>query len=371
MKRSIYLDFTIPIFLTKEESFKYSLFLKSLIKNIEKTSNIKFYISINIFNEFHLLDSFKDLVRVIKALVDSERAEIVLSSSFNLTAESSIPATVYDLMYSEYFSGYYMGLPRDFEGDDCVMMKNLHTVFSTSGSISSNLIDSMKLLGLERLFVSQNLLENNNIYQGIKLIPIDLKMGSLFQSFITLDSINDFLSHSKSSSIFYLNVYQLFHKYSSDIETNMSNLLYLFDKASVTWDFTDIDDENIVYEANLPSTLLEKFHNISVNSDKFQDLKKLMVTNISHSKLSFDNIEDYLRSPLWKKVSLDEIDSQNMFNLNLMILQSSEIEREKILLNEELRNHVNDIIDSIVSSNLCSKELETTILTFKDKLNQK
>ena len=36
MKRSIYLDFTIPIFLSKEESFKYSLFLKSLIKNIDK-----------------------------------------------------------------------------------------------------------------------------------------------------------------------------------------------------------------------------------------------------------------------------------------------------------------------------------------------
>lgn len=113
MKKCIYLDFSLPVFLQKNLSSRYFSFLKSLIKNIDKTSNLKYYISINIFNEFHLPeDIFNDLLRLIKSLQEQDRVEIVLSSSFNTSNLSNEHVHVYDLLYSEYFSGFYLGLPE-------------------------------------------------------------------------------------------------------------------------------------------------------------------------------------------------------------------------------------------------------------------
>ena len=363
------MDLTLPVFLDRNLSERYSTFLKSSLKIIEKNNNIKYYISLNLFNEFHLGDSFKDVIKIVKNLVDSEKAEIILSSSFNIDLYSSIQAFVYDTLYSEYFSGFYLGYPRDFEGDTCIMAKNYHTYFFSKGKISNNLLESMNLLNLERLFVSKNLLEDSSKYRGIKITPIDLDLKDLFSNFITHEVVTDFFQ-SNNYSTFYLNMFELFTENESNIETNFSNLMYLIDRSKEEWEFIDIDDENMNFHDKLPNLVLSELEGDST-SDSYLEFKEQLIKSFSHKYDQVENLEELRRVKSWGVSGISEVDAQNMFNLSLMSLISREISRKNILLNNHIARHLNDIIDDIQVSKFSNSELNDLISTFKDKINEK
>lgn len=375
MKKSIYLDFTLPVFLQKDLANRYSSFLRVLIKNIEKTSNIKFYLTLNLFNEFHLSDeSFKELIKVSRSLVEQDRAEIVLSSSFYTSNLSKEHIHVYDILYSEYFSGFHLGLPRDFEGDTCIMMKNLHTVFFPGGEINSYLVNSSKLLGIERIFLDSKYSNNENfVFKNLKVLSIDTNLKVLFEGFVTADVLLDFMNHISSSVIYYVNVFELFCKYRHNIDTNFSNLLYLLDKGNFDWDLSDIDDENMIYQDKLSDSILEKMVDNEVkDSDDFYSLKEGLIKNIIHTELKIEEgVDEFFRSPIWRRIGVDSVDSRNMFNLRLMSLTSKEVNRENILLREDLKIHLNDIIDELIVSEHCSNGLDHLLASFKDRINLK
>lgn len=372
MKRSVYLDLTLPVFIDKDLAERYCNFLKSSIKLLEKTSNIKFYISLNLFSEFHTNSVFSEVIKVIKQLIENEKAELVLSSSFNISKFSNEQIHVYDLLFSEYFNAYSLGLPRDFEGDDCMMIKNTHTFFSPKGQISESLINSLKMMGIERLFVDKGLVDESSAYKGIKIVPIDMQTNSLFNDFVTLESVSGYFTNN-IMSIHYLNLFETFQTNRSSVETNFSNLIYLLDRSPIHWDFCEIDDENMKYQETLPSSVLQLLSEEVDNSYDFLDFKNQLIKYFSHDILNGTQIdmEDFRRIPVWKNTGIVEIDAQNMFNLHLMSLLTSELYRKNLVLKKDFNNHINDIIDMLIVSEFCSDSLNSLISNFKDKINLK
>ncbi|NBO17483.1 MAG: hypothetical protein EBV07_01150 [Proteobacteria bacterium] len=367
MKRLLYLDLTLPVFADKDLCERYSRFLKNTFRSLEKTSNIKLYFSMNLFNEIHLNSTFLEIIPILKSLVDSERAEIVLSASFNISNNSNQQAFIYDMLYSEYFNGYHLGMPRDFEGDECIMLKNYISYFLPRGQITSSLIDSMGLMGYRRLFVSKNLIDTPLIYSGIQLIPVQLNTSLLFKNYITSEVVNEFFQ-GDDSSVFYLNLFELFQDNPFNIETNLSSFLYLLDKSISGWDFLDIDDENMKFNENLPSNILERLSG-NPELDDLDNIKQELVKYFSHKSLN--NNDDFKRIPVWVNVEDREIALQNMFNLKIMSLLSSEVSRKNILLNPHLKDHVNDIIDMLVTSSYSNEDIKSLFSVFQDKINQK
>ena len=372
MKKSVYLDLSLPVFIDKDLAERYCTFLKSIIKLLEKSSNLKFYISLNLFNEFHLNSTYSELIKTIKNLVENDKAEIVLSSSFNISALSNEQSHVYDILYSEYFNAFNLGFPRDFEGDSCMMIKNTHTFFSPKGLISESLLNSLKMMGIERLFVDRNLVEDPCLYKGIKLVPVNLQAGALFNDFVTLETVSEFLNQN-DLSINYLNLFDLFLNHNSNIETNFSNFIYLLDRGSEQWGLCDIDDENMKYQETLPNSVLQTLSIGEKDSGSYLDFKDQIIKYFSHKDLIGTEIdpEDFRRLPVWKKTGIINIDTQNMFNLHLMSLLSEEVNRKNLLLKAELDKHVNDIIDQLIVSDLCSDSLNSLFSSFKDKINLK
>ncbi len=376
MKKSLYLDFSLPVFVEKDLLDRYISFLKTSIKLLEKNTNIRYYISVNLFTEIHLNSSFEELSKILKHLVDTERAEVVLSSSFGLNDLATRNMHSSDILFSEYFSSYHFGMPRDFEGDDCMMMKNIHTFYLPKGGCSLELVNSLKELGLRRLFVSQIGDEKFLKYHNIHLIPVNNGLRGLFRNFITLDAVSDFFK-SENSNIYQLNLFEIFNDNRINIETNFSNFIYLLDKSSENWAFLDIDDENIVYkninETEITSLLGDKALLVEDREKSLLSIKNQIIDFLIMQPLNpLDlDIEDFRRIAVWRKSGNSIIDGQNMFNLSLLTLLSSQVTRRETLLNLELLNHINDIIDGIVVSELCSDGLNTLILKFKQEINLK
>lgn len=368
MKRSIYLDLTLPVFIDKNLVQRYSNFLKNSIKLLEKSSNLKFYFSINLFDEIHLDESFSEVIKVIKTLIDSDRAELVLSSSFNVPIECNQQVFVYDMLFSEYFAGYYLGMPRDFEGDTCIMVKNYHTFFFPGGSISDTLVDSINLMGYKRILTSNNLIDLPLTYKGVQVLPLNTDTKILFRNYITLESLKEYFL-ANNSSIFYLNMFETFNENTINIETNFSSFIYLLDKSFDNWELLDIDDENMQFSEKITHTMLDKLSNTKELSN-YSKLKNDLIKNFSHQKKILDD-EDFRRIPVWTDIENRAISSQNLFNFKLMTLMSSEVSRENILLKPHLKSHLNDIIDQLSTSEYAQKDLLTLISSFQDKINQK
>ena len=371
MKKALYLDFSIPVFVDKIALEHYMSSLRLVIKSLEKTSHIHFYFSLNLFNEVLLNKDFEDLQKLIKTLLDQDRAEIVASTTFNISSNSKENLITSDFLYSEYFNGFSFGDKRDFEGDPVLMLKNCTTAFFNQGKPTEQSLEAFNLLGYSRLFVDKNLINNFTIYHSLRMIPVDLSLNNMFKEFITSDSVINFLHHN-FSPILYLNVFDTYIHNKENFDSNFGNLIYLLDRNNPEiWKLVDLDDENIEYSRNLNSDVLYELQTQNMNNKDISTLKNNLSVFLKLETSYLDSLEDFKNIAIWKKSGNTQVDAQNMFNLLLMTLLSEMINRENLLLNNHLTSHVNDIINRLEVMGSSSKEFISLISTFKDKINQK
>lgn len=371
MKKALYLDFSIPVFIDKIALEHYLSSFKLLLKVLEKTSRIHFYFSTNLFNEIFLNKDFEDLQKFIKSMLDQDRAELVSSSTFNIPTLADETLITSDFLYTEYFNGYTFGEKRDFEGDPVLMIKNCTTAFYDAGKPTEKCLESLKLLGYSRLFVDTNLIDSYTHYHELKLIPVDMSLNSMFKEFITVESVVNFIKNSKSNVI-YLNIFDTYLHNKENFDSNFGNLIYFLDRnLPEIWKLVDIDDENIEYSPNLSHDIIYEIQSKTMNKDELTSLKNKLAIFLKQNVSLVDNIEDLRNVAIWKKTGNDVVDSQNMFNLLLMTLLSNIVNRENLLLNNHLSLHINDIINKLEVMGSLSKEFLSIISTFKDKINQK
>ena len=371
MKKALYLDFSIPVFIDKIALEHYMSSLRLVIKALEKTSHLHFYISINLFNDLLLHKDFEDLHKFIKSMMDQDRAEIVASSTFNIPSNSKETLITSDFLYSEYFNGYFFGDRRDFEGDPVLMLKNCTTSFFNKGKPTEQSLEAFNLLGYSRIFVDKNLINNFTVYHNLKMVPIDLALNSMFKEFITSESVINFLNNA-SSSVLYLNIFDTYFHNKDNFDSNFGNLIYFLDRNNPDlWRLVDLDDENIEYSKNLSSSSLYELQSENMTNNDISSSKNKLVDYLKLDSSYLDGLDDLSNIAIWKKSGNDQVDAQNMFNLLLMTLLSDMINRENLLLNNHLSSHVNDIINRLEVMGSSSKEFTTLISTFKDKINQK
>jgi hypothetical protein len=371
MKKALYLDFSIPVFVDKIALEHYMSSLRLVIKSLEKTSHIHFYFSLNLFNEVLLNKDFEDLQKLIKTMLEQDRAEIVASTTFNISSNSKENLITSDFLYSEYFNGFSFGDKRDFEGDPVLMLKNCTTAFFNQGKPTEQSLEAFKLLGYSRLFVDKNLITNFTIYHSLRMIPADLSLSTMFKEFITSDSVINFLQHS-FSPVLYLNVFDTYIHTKENFDSNFGNLIYLLDRNNPEiWKLVDLDDENIEYSKNLNSEILYELHTENMNNSDISALKNNLSVFLKLETSYLGSLEDFKNIAIWKKSGNAQVDAQNMFNLLLMTILSEMINRENLLLNNHLSSHVNDIINRLEVMGSSSKEFISLISTLKDKINQK
>lgn len=370
MKRSIFLDYSLPVFADKDLIKRYSSFLLDSVKHLEKSINLKFYFSLNLFSQIHCQDEFKALVPIIKNLLESDRAEMLVDSNFNLSRSVSESSFSYDYLLNEYFISYHFGHSKDFEGDSCMMVKNLHTVSGANVEISSSMLSAIEIMGYKRVFISSNISNTPVKFKNIQFIPLNMGLGKVFEGFVTHESVKEFIDSVKES-IIYLNVFDLVCQNLDNLNLNFSNLLYFLDRGNYLFELTDIDDENMKFQETVPSNMLYDISNEAENNFSITNqMQKSLSGFLSFRYGTFDGIEDYYRVPVWAESGLDLIDKQNLFNISLMSLLSRNIDRKNILLNSHLRSHLNDIIDRLLVMGITSKELDSLLLAFKDEINQ-
>lgn len=368
MKKALYLDFSIPVFIDKIALEHYIHSLRLVVKSLEKTSHIHFYISINLFNELFLNKEFDDLHKFIKGMLHQDRAEIVSASTFSIPSNSKEVLITSDFLYSEYFNGYSFGDKRDFEGDPVLMLKNCTTSFFNNGKPSERSLEAFNLLGYSRTFVDKRIINNFTVYRNIKMIPIDLSLNSLFNEFITSESVINFLNNSYSN-VLYINIFSTFLHNKDNFDSNFGNLIYFLDRNNPDlWKLVDLDDENIDYSKNLPTAALEAFQTVTAPNTELEDCKNQLVDYLKVDNSYLDSLENLKNIAIWKKSGNLNVDNQNMFNLLLMTLMSDLIDRKNLLLNNTLNLHVNGVLDTLKVMGVSSKEFIKVILDYTSKI---
>ena len=99
---------------------------------------------------------FDWLIRDIKELVAAGRIELVGSAAYHPLL-TKIPQDFVDkqVILNESSLAYYFGVNKDFEGEDCFMIKGLHGFFPPEMAIDANVLEMLGGLGYEWVSVDE------------------------------------------------------------------------------------------------------------------------------------------------------------------------------------------------------------------------
>lgn len=369
MKKALFIDFSLPIFLEKMEISSYNSFVKNFIKNLSKTHNIKYYVSVNVFNSLHLSpEVLNDMVSVLKSLYDQGRLEFVYSSNFDTFKSNQESILAYDYLFSEYYLAFNFGEKRNFEGDPSLMLRNTYSAFFSNLRISNASLNSSKLLNYTRIFVDSSIVENYSFYKGTQLIPLSKKIGNILRNFVTNEAVLSFLRED-THDIYFINLHETFSLGIYDLDINFSNLLYFLDKnTNINYTFIDPLDENVVFERTLSSSVLEMLEErVDVDRD-LNELKASLTHHLIHHSDTIDS-QDFMSVSIWGGSSNEIVNRINLFNLHLLILTSDIILRRNLLLNPKVKVACDNLIDGLLSSEFCNSELSSKLSKLKDKIN--
>ena len=117
-------------------------FLKST-RDVRITANMPLSFLENLHKNGHL-----DLINDIKTLVAAERISLVGSAAYHPILPKISPANMErQIVLNEYALGYYFGKNRDFDGDDCLMIKNLNGFFPPELALDGGVFHTLGSLG--------------------------------------------------------------------------------------------------------------------------------------------------------------------------------------------------------------------------------
>jgi alpha-amylase/alpha-mannosidase (GH57 family) len=128
-----------------------------LIKAIKNDKRIKVTANFSL-SLLEQLDcyGFNWLIRDIKDLVTAGRIELVGSAAYHPLL-TKIPQDFVDkqVILNECSLAYYFGVNKDFEGEDCLMVKGLHGFFPPEMAINADVLEILGELGYEWVSVDE------------------------------------------------------------------------------------------------------------------------------------------------------------------------------------------------------------------------
>jgi len=377
MRRALYLDFSIPLFESESSLKDFYLKLEDISKTINRTKNIKFYISLPL--DFITLNKQKldTFFETISTLLKDERVEFVVKDSFGVDS-SNLNTNVqeFNTILSEYVVGYYFGEHRNFEGDKSIMIKNLINFYPYSGSISRKNYDKLTEMGYRNFFIDKsNLFSGTFIYNNQStFIQCDSAIKSLLSGLLDKFTFDSFISSSISSNyeVFYLNLYSSFLHNKEEFMLNFSTLIHFMDHTDlIEYRFIDEsfempvekDLKKVIFHNELEKNNESEFYNISNKLSKF----------INHLKVTPEDMhnDDFKNTALWEGTSSQTVNDYLKFNFLVLSLISHNVDSKIVVLKDKLKNHLLNLIDELELYSIQDKELEEALKEYRSYIKQK
>ncbi len=345
IKRALFLDISIPTTIKKDtlinnkynsESLfidkKFSLFLRFVIKSIQKNHNLKVYLSLPLEVEDELPGFLQNSEIEIKRLIQEGRLEFVVKPNYQIRYEL-VNENVLDLdiIASESLLGHYFGDKRNFEGDQAIVLRDLETIYLPNISGSSKYFPQLNDLSYRFVLGNFNKLYS---YYGMNLVPLSYNLMTLFNEPVTLDIVNDVITRDSNSDfqIWYLNLGELYIQYGEVLSSNLDNLLYLLDKnAQITFSFLSEISNRLQVEQKINveeySALFDREKVEPISSiQKIQ--KELSDKFIDRESKAMD--EELWAIPFISKTGIEKVDNTNLFNKLLLSILSTTINEQRL-----------------------------------------
>lgn len=378
MRRAVYLDFSTPLFESESELKGFFSSLPELSRYIQKTKNIKFYISITLDFITASKKSGDELLKVLNDLYKEDRVELVVKDNFDVYSTSLSPESFeFNSILNEYLLGFFFGSKKNFEGDDSVMIKNLINYLPFRGKLVLSDLDKLSQLNYKNIFVDSDQIKGSSfITNGTNFTSLDFKFKALFSSFISKESLNMYLQESlgKSYLVYYVNCYDIYAQNPKEYGVNMSNVLHLMDLtdsieyrfAEESFDMPVYKDLNGLLELDLP---YDSFY----TSKELYKLQKNLSGLVDTDGRPLDSsVVDDLRSvALWESTTSSEVNEYLRYNFILLSLLSHSIDDKINLPNSSIKVNVSTLLNELDSYSNLNKKLKSAIEDYSSFINQK
>lgn len=378
MRRAVYLDFSTPLFESESQLNGFFSTLPELSRYIQKTKNIKFYISVTLDFITASKKSGDDLLRVLNDLYREDRVELVVKDNFDVYSTSlSRESFEFNSILNEYLLGFYFGSKKNFEGDDCIMIKNLINYLPFKGRFVLSDLDKLSQLNYKNIFVDSEQIKGSSfITNGTNFTSLDLKFISLFRSFINKESLNMYLQESigKSYLVYYANCYDIYSQNYQEYGVNMANVLHLMDLtdsieyrfAEESFDMPVYRDLNGLLDSDLP-------YDTFYTSSELYKLQKNLSELVDKEGMVLDSsiVEELRAAALWESTTSTEVNEYLRYNFILLSLLSHSIDDKINLPNTSIKVNVSTLLNELTNYSNLDIKLKPAIEDYSSFINQK
>lgn len=378
MRRAFYLDLSIPLFESEDRLKSYFANLNEISKYIQRTRNIKFYISITLDFITSSKKHSEELLKVLKDLYENERVEFVIKDNFEVFS-TAMGENVFEFnsILNEYLEGYLFGSKKNFEGDSSIMIKDLNNYHPFRSQFIKKDIELFKSLGYRKVFIDSSLFNDSSfIYSSLVFVSLNLSFKDIFTSFINKETLENFLNKdiSKSYEVLYLSLYDIFLVHPEEFLINISNTLHILDLTDrIEYRFADESFEMPV-KKDLNS-LLDK--NLTYSS--FYEHKELYEAQkaLGSHLITLEGdpnaaeFEEFRAAPIWEVTSSDKVNDYLRINFIIMTLLSYSIDSKLKLLNDDQKSHLSVFLKEVENYSKTDKTLTSVIENLNSIFNQK
>lgn len=372
MRRALFLDFSIPLFEKDSNLKNFSNHIKDISRYIDKTNNVKFYISISLEFVSTFKNDIQPLLDSIRKLIREERVEFVVKDSFDVNSlKFNRSISEFNFILNEYLLGYFFGDKRNFEGDPSIMIKNLNTISPYLGLLEKKDIEFLSGMGYsnflvdKKLFSKSSYINNNNLY-----ISVDYDFSKLFSSFVDKEVLDQYLLHDISSNymVYHINAYSLFLIISESFNINVSNLFHLIDLTDkVEFKFADDYFEMPVSKDIVLLDVPSEENELLKYQDKLAQFMKLDLPQ----SIDLTMFDDLRTVSLWDSTGNKLIDEYLRTSFLMLTLLSNSINRKINLLNKHLVAHLATILNELEVYSKNNQDLKNAINEYLEYINQK
>ena len=131
----------------------YAPLIKVLKEN--KKLSLTINIPLALLEQLDLM-GYTELINDVRLLADQGRVELTGTGAYHPLLSRLPTSMVYSqILLNELAYGYYFGVDKDFEGEDCYMIKNIKGFFPPEMAVSPSLISTLSDMGYEWVLLDE------------------------------------------------------------------------------------------------------------------------------------------------------------------------------------------------------------------------
>jgi alpha-amylase/alpha-mannosidase (GH57 family) len=255
-----------------------------LIKAIKNNKRVKITANFSL-SLLEQLDryGFNWLIRDIKELVDAGRIELVGSAAYHpLLTKISEDFIDKQVILNESALAYYFGSSRDFEGEDCFMIKELRGFFPPEMAVNSEVVKVLGGLGYEWVAVDDFCLPKD--YRGVLKGGFVYSLGNQFPKLLARDrALTDLISFKRDADKSHI---------VAEILKNSNDKMIALDAET----FGHHNKDGLYLFESIMSDVVSKGVEVTTLSEVVQQAEVVSIPNIEESTWSSSEESVY---PLW------------------------------------------------------------------------